>query len=136
MKLRIRRRTDLAIRALRHLEEIDRIVQAAELALELRSTASYLPQVLRPLVRAGWVDSEPGPTGGYRLAGPLGARSVLEVIELMEGPTDTQECVLNGGPCPGQDECALHDPWQSARQALEARLSATPVSIKRGKNHE
>ncbi len=128
MRLTLQGRTDLALRSLRWLEGRTDTVRAAEMAAALHSTPTYLPQVLRPLVRAGWLDSEPGPTGGYRLAGDLSTRSILELIEVVEGPIATEECVLRGGPCPGHERCALHEPWQEAREALVARLASLPIS--------
>lgn len=128
MKLQISQRTDLALRALRLLERSGRTMQAPELAEELLSTCHYLPQVLRPLVRARWLIGETGPTGGYRLAAPLGEFSILDVVELIEGPTDNGVCVLRHGPCDGQDECAIHTPWVLARSALLAELARVPVS--------
>jgi len=128
MRLEITRRSDLALRALQALETADGPVRAVDLAARLSSTPQYIPQVMTPLVRAGWVASEPGPRGGYRLAGVLGARSVLQLIELMEGETDSGKCVLRGGPCLGEEHCALHEAWSIARSALVGRLSEVPVS--------
>lgn len=127
MKLQLEQRTDLALRAVRALHAHETRVRGRDLAEELATTRQYLPQVLQPLVRAGWVDSAPGPTGGYRLAVAPHAVSLLALIEVMEGPTTPAPCVLRGGPCGEEDRCALHDPWQRAREALLDELAATPV---------
>lgn len=127
MKLSLDQRTDLALRAVRTLHATGSRMRSRELAPELGTTTQYLPQVLRPLVRARWIDSEPGPTGGYRLALDPGEVSLLSLIELMEGPTTPAPCVLRRGPCGPQDHCALHDPWQNARDALLAELATTSV---------
>lgn len=130
MRLEITRRSDLAIRLLRTLEAAQGPLRAMELAEEVGSTPQFVPQVLNPLVRAGWVDSEPGPRGGYRLARPLGSTSVLQLIELIEGTTANGTCVLRGGPCPGSDHCALHDAWAAARRALLDKLDEVPISTR------
>ena len=127
MRLEFMRKTDLALRALKRLDEAGDMVQAADLAEALRSTRQFIPQVLAPLVRAGWVTSVPGPRGGYRLATDLDDRSLLEVIELIEGPTDDGRCVL-GGLCRAEDHCVAHEAWTEARDALLERLAATRVS--------
>lgn len=103
-------------------------MRAADLAERVGSTPQYVPQVMSPLVRAGWVRSEPGPRGGYSLTGPLGDTSVLMLIELMEGRTDSGACVLRGGPCAGAETCTLHDAWAMARTALLERLALIPIS--------
>ena len=127
MKLQLDQRTDLALRAVRALHGHGRRVRGRELAPELGTTSQYLPRVLQPLVQAGWIDSAPGPTGGYRLAVSPEQVSLLGLIELMEGPTTPAPCVLRGGPCGEEHRCALHDPWQRAREALLAELASTPV---------
>jgi Rrf2 family protein len=121
------RRTDLALRALKRLDAVDGGLQAAELATALNSTRQFIPQVLAPLVRAGWVISVPGPRGGYRLVADLEKCSLLDVIEIMEGPTDDGTCVL-GGPCRTGARCAAHEAWSEARGALLERLAATAVA--------
>ncbi len=128
MKLSLDQRTDLALRAVRTLHARATRMRGRELAPELGTTTQYLPQVLRPLVRASWIDSEPGPTGGYRLVVDPTEVSLLGLIELMEGPTTPAPCVLRGGACGPRDHCALHDPWQHARDALLAELATTPVA--------
>ena len=67
VRLEITRRAELAIRALALLGHSAKRVKSSVLASELRTTVSFVPQVLGPLVRAGWVQSDPGPTGGYPL---------------------------------------------------------------------
>lgn len=128
MKLRINRRTELALRALRLLEVRGEKLQASEMARELRASAQYLPQVLRPLVHSGWLTSDRGPTGGYLLASPLTDRSLLELIQLIEGPIEDRVCVLRDGRC-GEAECAMHIPWLEAQRAVIDRLSAVLISL-------
>ncbi len=93
------------------------------LAESLKTTRQYLPQILNPLVKARWVRSTPGPHGGYELLVSLDEISLLQLIEVMEGPTENNTCVLNGEICPQEELCALHGAWQQARAALMAELS-------------
>lgn len=80
---------------------------------------------MTPLVGRGWVRSEPGPTGGYVLSVDPDEITVLEVIEAVEGPTDTTRCVMEGRDCLEGAPCALHDSWSRAREQLLAELAAT-----------
>lgn len=100
--------------------------KASELAAELGTTPGFLAQVMTPLVRAGWVASLPGPTGGYLAT--AGDVSVLQAIEAIDGPTATGRCVAADAPCDGRTPCVLHDAWQAARAALTDTLAATPVA--------
>ncbi|MGF1599212.1 MAG: RrF2 family transcriptional regulator [Acidimicrobiales bacterium] len=128
MRLEVTRKSDLAVRSLQVLADATTRMKGPELAAAVGSTSGFVSQVLTPLVRAGWVRSEPGPSGGYSLAVDLGDVSVLQVIETIEGPTDAGRCVLADRPCNQRGPCALHGPWLRARAQLLAQLDATPVA--------
>ena len=87
---------------------------------------------MAPLAKVGWVGSDPGPLGGYHLISGS-AISALDLIEVMEGPTDDGRCVLRSVPCPGLTTCALPDAWQQARSVLLTELSRTPILNPKGK---
>lgn len=127
MRLEVTRKSDLAVRALRALEGPG-LVKGPALADAVGSTSGFVSQVLNPLVRRGWVRSEPGPTGGYGLVVDLATVSVLDVIEAIEGPTDSERCVLADRPCSETGTCALHIPWRRARTRLLDELAAVSVA--------
>jgi Rrf2 family protein len=62
------------------------MLPGSELAETLDTTHQYLPQVMSPLVRRRWVSSSRGPRGGYQLEVGLDAITVLDLIEVVEGP--------------------------------------------------
>jgi Rrf2 family protein len=117
----------LAVRALRALADADRIKGSA-LAELIGTTPGFVSQVVNPLVKAGWIRSNPGPTGGYSLIVDLSDVSVLAVIEAVEGATETGQCVLADGPCNDSGSCAMHVPWQRARDGLLRELAAVSVA--------
>lgn len=126
MRLELTRRTDLAIRAMQTLHEVDERVPGRKLAELIGTTNPYIAQVVHPLVQHGWLDSKPGPTGGYGLVADPAKVKVLDVIELIEGPIDNSQCVLAGGPC-GDELCSLHDVWVDATRALRGALAKVSV---------
>ncbi|MFV0526455.1 MAG: RrF2 family transcriptional regulator [Acidimicrobiales bacterium] len=128
MRLEVTRKSDLAVRALRVLGEGDGRIKGSTLADAVGSTPGFLSQVVNPLVRAGWVRSDPGPTGGYSLAVDLADVTVLAVIETIEGPTDTGTCVLIDRPCGDSGPCAIHEPWSRALECLLLELASTSVA--------
>jgi Rrf2 family iron-sulfur cluster assembly transcriptional regulator len=128
VRLEVTRKSDLAMRSLQMLGAAPERMKGPELAEAVGSTSGFLSQVLTPLVRSGWVRSDPGPAGGYSLIVDLANVSVLAVIEAIEGPTDAGRCVLADGPCNDERRCALHLPWQRARSELLAELANTSVA--------
>lgn len=129
MRLEITRKTNLAIRVLATLRDAESRMGGKELASRIGTSTTFLAQVVTPLARHGWITSQPGRAGGYELAAEAKDLSVLDVIEAVEGPTDTQSCVLREGECSATDPCATHEAWSRAVTALVNELAATPVSI-------
>lgn len=132
VRLEITRRAELATRALALLGESPERVKASVLADRLGTTLKFVPQVLGPLVRAGWVQSDPGPTGGYRSRPDVGDVSVLQVIEAVDGATDVGRCVVADRPCQSANPCVLHAAWTQARTELIRVLESTPISAATG----
>jgi Rrf2 family protein len=131
MRLEITRRADLAVRAMVLLAGSSERWKAPALAVALDTTAGFVPQVIGPLVKAGWVRSEPGPTGGYTTAVGLDEVSVLQVIEAIDGATDAGQCVVADRAC-GGEPCSLHVAWAKARRELMDSLGSTPLSAVAG----
>lgn len=132
MNLTFQRRTDLALSALRQLAEIDGSVPGPELAETLGTTIGFLPQVMSPLVKAGWVDSGRGPGGGYRLTPLAKNASILDVVERTEGRPDEGGCVLRDALCPGYQACMMHSVWTEVRDVLTEGLRGLPAISTRG----
>lgn len=127
MRLEITRRAELAVRALDVVARSATPIKGPDLAAALDTTSGFVPQVMAPLVKAGWVTSSPGPTGGYAPAGQLATISVLDVIEAVDGPTENGRCVVADSDCDAAHPCVLHDAWARARSELVATLAAVNV---------
>jgi Rrf2 family iron-sulfur cluster assembly transcriptional regulator len=128
MRLEITRRADLAVRAMVLLSSGSRRWKAPELAHSLGTTTGFATQAVGPLVKAGWVRSLPGPSGGYTAIDGADTVSVLDVIESVDGATDQGRCVVADRACDARHPCALHVAWGHARSELTRSLGATPLS--------
>ena len=126
MRLELTRKSDLAARTMAALAGAGRL-KAGDLADRLDTTNGFIPQVVGPLVRAGWVVSVPGPNGGYELAVDLADVSVHDVIEAAEGPTHSGRCVVIDRPCDNSRSCLVHDAWAEARAHLVRTLADTSM---------
>lgn len=127
MRLEISRKTHLALEAMWVLMDTEGRMQGAPLAAKIGTSASFLAQVMKPLVQRNWIESTTGPSGGYSLGVDPESISVLDLIETIEGPTDVG-CVLRGGECSTIDACAIHEAWTQARAVLQEALSRRPIT--------
>ena len=128
MKLELTRRGDYAIRAMLALgraggARLSTPVMAASMNIPVR----FLPQVMGDLARAGLVHSRAGRNGGYELARPPGAISLLTIIEAVEGQGRRRTCILRGGPCQRDGVCDVHAVFGAAQDALRGQLAAASL---------
>ena len=66
-----------------------------------------------------------GPKGGFVLAKKPSKVSLLDVIEVVQGPINMNRCMLGEGVCPKQKTCAV-----SARLAiLQKNINSTLTGI-------
>ncbi|MGB3734028.1 MAG: Rrf2 family transcriptional regulator [Ilumatobacter sp.] len=128
MRLEVSQRADLAVRALILLRRSPSRLRSADLARALGTTPGFVPQVMSPLVRAEWIGSRPGPMGGYEPIADLGALSVLQVVEEIDGPTDSGRCVVAEQQCEPSQPCALHHSWDRARRELVEALASLTIA--------
>lgn len=64
----------------------DRPVPVAEIARRRGVPAQFLEQICASLRRAGLVRSQRGVKGGFQLAKPASEITVLDVVEVLDGP--------------------------------------------------
>jgi Rrf2 family cysteine metabolism transcriptional repressor len=86
--LSITTKSPYALRALSELAAIggDTPVPIAELARRRDVPVQFLEQLFAVLRRAGLLRSQRGVKGGYTFARPANEITVLEVVELLDGP--------------------------------------------------
>ncbi len=131
MNLTLTRRGDYAVRAAVFLAEAwegDGLCRISDVSAAMALPASYTPQILGLLTRAGLATAKAGPAGGYRLARDPASISLLEVVEAAEGSLTSTRCILRGGPCHWESACAVHGAWAAASEAFRDRLRQTTLS--------
>ena len=123
---RIPTRLRYALRALARLSTRD--IQSGPLALhqiaaEEGISVKYLESIFTQLRRANVVRSTRGAEGGYLLAAPADEISILQVIEAVEGPAVTVDCVQNPDRCPQKSRCCAASLWDDLDDLLKQFFS-------------
>jgi len=101
-------------------------VPTSRIAEALAVSAAHLAKVLVRLERAGLVRGRRGPTGGYELAVPPKRVTLRDVYEAVDGPIETDRCLLGEPVCGGG--CMLGDLVSSINDQVRARLGAVRLS--------
>ncbi len=127
MNVTFSRRADYAIRAVLDIAKSYGVARRKnrEIAEAMSIPPTYLSQILAVLVRQRILQAAAGQDGGYELARPPEQVLLSEVIEVFEGATRVQRCLLRGIPCGADGTCAAHEAWSAAQDAMTERLSQT-----------
>ncbi len=94
-----------------------------QIAHEERISVKYLESIFTQLRRAGIVHSIRGAEGGYLLARPASDVSILTIIEAVEGPLITVDCLQHPERCPQKSVCRTYSLWDELQAQLESFFS-------------
>ena len=126
MRLRFSRTTDYGLRAALEVARAPQgtLVTRHAIARATDAPASVLAQSLAGLVRAGILDGQAGPRGGYSLARPADHVTIYDVVTAID-PNDREErCVLREGVCSWEGACPFHAFLAQAQDRFVESLQA------------
>jgi len=97
-----------------------------EIARALEVPSPTLAKIIQTLARHGLLVSQKGPGGGVALGRSADSVTLLDVVDLVDGPGLRTQCILGVPGCrEATTHCPLHDQWRIVRQrildVLEAR---------------
>lgn len=118
--------TDYAIRIALHLARTERVTTSVEIANEMQIPQNYVPNIAKKLRNSGVILATFGPLGGYRLARPAEDISLLEIIEVMEGPLRINRCLEDDAYCSRQatEYCKVHQVYLRVQNNMREILAA------------
>jgi Rrf2 family nitric oxide-sensitive transcriptional repressor len=122
--------TDFGLRALMRLAgEPHRSFSTAEIAKEFRISRHHLTKVVGDLAEAGFVTTQRGAGGGFRLARSAQSISLGEVVRALEARHALVECFRrDGGSCVLTPRCRLKGKLASAQDAFLRELDRTMLA--------
>lgn len=128
--MKLSKKGEYALRSMINLgiaTEVGReLVQVAELAENEQLPIKFLEQILQELKEAGWVESQRGKFGGYRLAMPMAEIPIGQIVRRIDGPLAPIGCVSHTAyapcSCPDEDHCGLRMLMLDVRNAIAGIL--------------
>jgi Rrf2 family nitric oxide-sensitive transcriptional repressor len=122
--------TDFALRALMRLAgEPDRSFSTHDIATEFGISRNHLTKVVRDLAEAGYVVTQRGSGGGFRLARPPEAITLGAVVRSLEQHHALVDCFRDGGgDCVLRPRCSLKFRLAAAQEAFMRELDATTLA--------
>ena len=106
----------------------DENVKLKDIAERQDIPIKYLEQIISTLNKAGFVKSERGPNGGYRLSKPPENYTVGMIIKLIEGDTAPVSCLADESDCERSDRCVSMILWKKLNDAVNSVLDGTTLA--------
>ena len=116
-----------ALCALAKLPEGER-AGAAFIADAIGAPPNYLGKLLQTLSREGLVESKKGLGGGFRLAQPAEAITLMDIVDPIDQVARWSECLLGMSECSPENGCVVHDRWGPLRDGYLALLHGTSIA--------
>lgn len=128
--LKLTKKADYGLISLKHLalRPARGASSAKEMAEAYRIPLPILAKVLQKLVKEGFLVSEQGTNGGYRLARDPSEITALEVIRAIDGPIILTACFTDHGECDLSDNCTVREPLRKVHQGILRLLDSITIS--------
>ncbi len=121
--LRLSKLTDYAVVVLIRLSSGEAVQTSPGIAAGIGLPEPTVAKVLKALAYAGLVSSQRGARGGYRLARPLSAISVTDVVAAIDGPIALTACVEGSGAgCEAEHLCPVRGRWDLVNDVVRQAL--------------
>lgn len=126
--LKISEAASIALHAIVYLaDNKDHKLSNHEIASALKVSEAHLSKVLQRLSKAGMVESNRGPKGGFVLAKDPAEITLLQVYEAIEGPLPNSYCLL-GSPICGGENCILGNLIKNLNREVREYMEKTRVA--------
>jgi Rrf2 family protein len=126
--MKISNKADYALHAMLYLSALDgrRVASINEIAEIEAIPREYLAKILKELTMLGFIRSQKGIYGGYRLARPRKELTFLQVIEGIDGPLEPANCTRPDGRRPGhrKGKCPATGYFETIKKGLRQDLGA------------
>ena len=93
------------------------LTTAKEVAEQCHAPFDATARVMQIMAQNGWLRSEQGASGGYKLLTNLSAISMHDLIEIIEGPPRITKCIQLEA-CDIQKSCNIISPMQKLNEKL------------------
>lgn len=111
-----------------HLRPQGHVTDLHTLSDTLDVPQSYLSKVLQQLHKAGYLASQMGSKGGYRLSKSVEKTTMKEVLNAIQGETLLQECLMEDYECNRFKKCAVIRHVRGIQQTVNQMLDQLTIA--------
>jgi Rrf2 family protein len=128
--LKLTKKADYGLISLKHIavHGKDRPASTKEMSEAYGIPVPILSKVLQRLVREGFLVSEQGANGGYRLARDPSRITALEVIRAIDGPVLLTNCFSGRADCEISGSCNVREPLRKVHERIQQVLEGITIA--------
>lgn len=128
--LKLTKKADYGLIALKHLatKNSGQSASAKDIADAYGIPLPLLSKILQRLGKNGFLRSEQGTNGGYRLARDPREITALEVIRAIDGPIILTSCFNSDSECHHTDRCSVREPLRKVHEGILRLLNNITIS--------
>lgn len=128
--LKLTKKADYGLISLKHIavHGKDRPASTKEMSEAYGIPVPILSKVLQRLVREGFLISEQGANGGYRLARDPSRITALEVIRAIDGPVLLTNCFSGRDECEISESCNVREPLRRVHERIQQVLEGITIA--------
>ncbi len=126
--LKLTRKADYGLIALKHMAAKSGSASAREISDTYGIPLPLLSKVLQNLARSGFVQSEHGANGGYRLRREPNKITTLEVIRSIDGPIFLTSCFTESHDCGLAGKCNVREPLRKVHEGIQRLLENMTIA--------
>jgi Rrf2 family protein len=128
--LKLTKKADYALISLKHLAVHGQRgpASAKEMAEAYRIPVPILSKVLQKLAKEGFLISEQGSNGGYRLSRHPQQITALEVIRAIDGSIILTSCFTEHSECDQSGQCTVREPLRRVHEGILDLLDSITIS--------
>ncbi len=122
--------SEYALRAVLYMagSEDNGRIRVEPMATALGLPRNYLSKTLNQLAKLGILDSQRGPTGGFRLAVPAESLRLSRIVEAFDPGLTARSCLLGRPFCSDVTPCPAHSGWKEIADDVARFFQNTTIA--------
>ncbi len=117
---KVNRKLEYSLMALKHMSQKmpGKLTTAKEVSESYQAPFDATARVMQLMAQRGWLKSEQGAFGGYQITKDLSRLTLLDLMNVIQGPTKIAKCLHKAEPCEIQNSCNIISPIQTLNTRL------------------
>ncbi len=127
---KINRKTDYAIRVVlaMAMHPFGTRLSSQAIQEETLVPQAFLYRIIAQLSQANLIETFTGPKGGLQLARRADEITLLDIVQVIDGPIMISDCLISKEECPLAEKCPVRSRWGGLQATILRQLDRTTIA--------